>query len=331
MRQVLIAILFLGIVFGIYKLASKNKYSNNSRAIENFAVEDTKSVDRIILKDREGKTIDLSKDDGIWMVNSEYPAFKPHINILLNKTINKIKIKGPVSEAAKDNVIRYMVGEAIHVTIFKNNKQVINYYVGGANADQSGTYLHLEGSTTPYVAYIPGFSGVLLPRFSTDIKEWYSKTIFDYEQEDIKTITVTNNEEPTESFELTKLDSQYRLTPSIPTLSQVAAKSYFSLFKFKNFESYADYLTIETKDSIASQSPFLKIAVELKNGKTKELSIYRKGNINANKTLHDKHGDVIVQDVERYFATFSGFSQLVTIQEYTFGKLLVKRSNFNSR
>jgi len=292
-----------------------------------IAVDKPATVDKIILSDREDHKVILTKESDIWMVNGTYPAFKPVVDLFLNETINKVKIKGPVAKAAQDNVIRYMIVKAIHTEIYQNGKLTKNYYVGGSNTDETGTYVHLDGGTTPYVAYIPGFKGIITPKYSTDVRDWYSKTIFDYEPEEIKSISVTNFEQPSESFSLINSDGSYSIKPAGP-LSQQAAKSYFALFKFKNFEGFAPYLEQTTKDSIKKQQPLMEIAVtDLKN-EVKKLQIYRKGNFDGNQTLHDKNGDVIVADVERYFATYSGMDSLVTIQDYVFGKIITSRSLF---
>ena len=131
-------------------------------------------------------------------------------------------------------------------------------------------------------------------------------------------------------FNTQRIDSIYQIQPAIGHLSQSAARSYFSLFTFKNFEGFANYLTPKSKDSIAKAMPFMTISAVLTNGKTKELRLHRKGGITDGQTLFDKDGNTIIQDTERYFATFTGFKQIVTVQEYVFGKLITRRSYFDS-
>ena len=64
-------------------------------------------------------------------------------------------------------------------------------------------------------------------------------------------------------------------------------------------------------------------------GKPMKLNLHRKGSFQMGNSLHDKRGQLILEDTERYFASFTDFPFLVTVQEYTMGKLLVKRSYFN--
>ena len=71
----------------------------------------------------------------------------------------------------------------------------------------------------------------------------------------------------------------------------------------------------------------MTVTVKTYEGESKTLNIFRKGS-NQNKTIYDNNGDLLVKDTDRYFATFTGFDRLVTIQDYVFGKIITKRSFF---
>ncbi len=328
MKRVIGIVLFLAIAIGAYFVLTKNKYKNSATSVANFAVENVEDVDRITLKDREGNLVDLTKKGNDWFVNNNQKAFAPVMDIFLNETLAKIKIKGPVPKTARNNVIQLMVGNAVHVKVYANDEVIKDYYVGAANTDQTGTYIHIEGASTPYVSFIPGEPGILLPKFPTDAQEWYSKSIFDYKPLEMQSIDVENLENPNESFKLVRKDSAFSMLNADAGVNPNAVKSYFSLFSFKNFEGYAPYLAQSTKDSIKAQPPFMKITVTDNNNTKTTLNVYRKGSFSGDQTLIDKNGNVIVEDVERYFATFTGFDRLVTIQDYTFKKILIPRSFF---
>lgn len=327
MKQIIWIIVALCLAVGIYFYFNTNNYQKSEVSISDFSVEDISTITEVKLSNRDGENVVLSKKGDSWMVNNEYPAFEPNMDILLNTTLSKIKIKGPVPQAAKDNVIRSMISKSIHVRLYENGKEVKSYYVGGGNPTQTGTYVHIEGSKTPFIGYIPGFTGLLYPKYSCDPKEWFNKTIFDYEAEEIDRVSIKNNENPNESFVLSRNGDTYEIAPPLQGFSQVAAKSYFSLFKFKNFEGYADYINQDIKDSIRKQIPYLEIELLAGNNKHR-MKVFRKGQYLDGNTLVDKTGDEIVTDVHRYFASFDDFKYLVTIQDYTFGKILIPRSYF---
>lgn len=295
-----------------------------------FAVKNVEDIDKITIKDREGNFVILEKKGGIWYVNNDYKAFAPVVDNFLTKTLSKVRIIGPVPKPARENVIRSMVGHSKHVIIYSKGKELRNYYVGNPNPSQTGSYVHLEGSETPYIAHVIGFKGIIDPKFSSYPTDWYDRSIFDFKSDEIASISVTNHELAGESFELNRKDSTYLISPTMPNLSQSAARSYFSLFSFKNFEGFADYLTAHQKDSIAKSKPFMTISVSPIEGDIQTLRIFRKSGFSDANTLIDKSGQMLVEDTERYFATFTGFDKLVTIQDYTFGKLITKRSFFDN-
>jgi hypothetical protein len=326
-KSIIIASVLLVSILCLWKI-NDNDGESDFRNISQFAVENTKDITCIKLKDRQGNEVILSKKDSSWYVNDKLKAFKPKIESLLSETIKNIRIKGPVAKTAQQNVIRKMVGHSIHVQIFQEDQCIRDYYVGSSNPDRSSTYIHINGSNTPYEAHIFGFANLLEPKFSTHEKDWFDQTVFDFSSDEIKTIKINHFYDSTESFQLTNTESFYEIIPHLADLSQSAARSYFSLFLFKNFEGYAEYLRQEQKDSIKNAIPFMSIEVVPTKGKPIELNLHRKGSFQAGNSLYDQRGQLIVEDTERYFATFTDFPFLVTVQEYTMGKLLVKKSYF---
>ena len=322
----ILAVVVIG--FGAYIFLKNGNSEAQLRDVTNFAISDIEAVDQIKMKNRQGDEVILKKIDNKWYVNGDQLAFEPKVNQFLNKTLAKIRIKGPVQKSARENVIRSMVGDSKHIVIYSDNEVIRDYYVGRAVQNQKGSYIHLKGSDVPYIAHILGLIGVIGPQFSCKSEDWLNRTIFDYAPEEITQIEVENNEIPSESFVLNREDSIFQISPPIAGFTQSAARSYFSLFKFKNFEGFAPYLKQSSKDSIKQTKPFMRITLILKTGDQKSINIYRKTSQDGDNTLTDKKGHTIVEDTERYFATFSGFDRLVTIQEYTFGKLITKRSFF---
>ena len=110
-------------------------------------------------------------------------------------------------------------------------------------------------------------------------------------------------------------------------LSQSAARSYFALFSFKNYEGFAEYLTESTKDSIMQSAPFLTITTRTNSGEERSMRLFKKKST-TNNSLYDRNGNMIVEDTERYFAKISSYPFLVTVQHYVMGKLIAKRSYF---
>src|SRR5436190_19970475 len=65
---------------------------------QNFAVEDVSAIDRIVIKDKEGKVY-LRKEGNYWMVNDRYKAMQSKVDMLL-ETIHELRVSYPVGKAA---------------------------------------------------------------------------------------------------------------------------------------------------------------------------------------------------------------------------------------
>lgn len=329
MKRIFLLLLILVAILGIFFFIKKDSYTTVEADEIEFAVKDVSIITRIEMRNRDGKHVTLEKKNNEWWVNDKFPAFEPAVDRFLNQTISKIEVKGPVPAAAQQNVIRQMLSSAIKVSIYSGKKLLRNYYVGAADATQSGTYMWVEHAETPFIAYIPGMDGFLTPQYHIIEDDWYNRTIFDFEADEIKSIDVIYTKKPEESFFISMEHGSYRISPGIAgeQVNQSAARSYFSLFKFKNFEGYPDYLNKETLDSIRTSVPMIRLILTPVKGDKIELKVYPKGRQN-DQTVVDNKGNILAYDVERYFAQFTGFPKLVTIQEFVFGNIFANRSDF---
>lgn len=330
MKRLIIGSIALVVLIVVYFLLEAREGTGVAIEEVEFAVENIEKIDKIQMSDRSGKEVSLAKDAaGRWMVDEEYPAFNKRVQLFLEETIQDIEVKGPVAKTARDNVIRSMISNSIKVDIYNGNDLMRSYYVGDHTPDMKGTYMHMEGSESPYISYIPGHEGYIQPLFNLEPKLWYDPSIFDYSPDSIRSVEVIYMDDLERSFKLSREGEDFSIEPALASLSQQAAKSYFALFGFKNYEGFAEYLSTDMKDSIKQSFPLIKVLVEDVEGERKELNIFPKGK-EGDLSLTDENGNVLAYDPERYYATFTGFDHLVTIQEYTFGKILAKRKDFSN-
>ena len=96
-----------------------NRYLTTLRGeAYDFTVRDTASITRLFFADKSGNEVVLKRTDQGWTVNDKYDAQPVMIeNILV--TLNKLRIKMPVSLASHDNVITRMAGTNTKVEIYQ--------------------------------------------------------------------------------------------------------------------------------------------------------------------------------------------------------------------
>ncbi len=104
-----------------------NKKGTIKETLRDFAVEDTASINKIFLADKNGHTITLErKSPGLWTVNGKYNARMDAVQTLLY-TIKKIDIKEPIGKKAVDNVIKRLAAKAIKCEIYQYGENRVGF------------------------------------------------------------------------------------------------------------------------------------------------------------------------------------------------------------
>jgi len=329
MKKILIILLLIILaIIAVYKSTDKSPIQ---KELQNFALEDTSAVSKVFFADRFNNTVTLTKTNGKWLVENKYPIRTDAMEYLL-KTMKTIEVKHPVSNSLHDKIIKNLSTSAVKVEIFTDNleKAFKTYYVGGETKDMIGSYMILENSSRAFAVYIPGFNGFLAPRYNIDgavvnVDLWRNRNIFNFNPEEIKSVSVQNNDDEKESFSIYTENGDYFFTKNniskpIPSRN---GKQYFELFKNVNCEGYMN--DFSKKDSIFNSQPFHIITVEDSNANTTTLYSYHKKPEREEYLQID--GKKQEYDVDRMYAKFN--DDLLLIQFYVFDKILLKSPQFN--
>jgi hypothetical protein len=326
-------ILLAALIISSLVLFFLNKENNTiSEELSDFAVEDTSRIQKVFFADKHGNTVTLSKKEkNIWLVNNEFIARSEAVDFLL-KTIKDIEVKHPVSNSMHDRIIKNLASSAVKVEIFTENPDESHktYFIGGEAKDLIGSFMLLENSSRAFVVYIPGFNGFLSPRYTIDGTTvgsdlWRDRNIFRYNPKDIKTVSVTNHDDSTQSFKMHRQKEYYSFTKNKITkvIPESQGDTYMDLFKSVNSEGFMnDY---SKKDSIFKSKPFYTISITDQNGKTDSLVAYHK-EPKREEYMQD-NGEKLEYDVDRMYAKIN--SDLILIQFYVFDKILLRSPQFS--
>lgn len=331
-KQVKILLALVVVALAIYFVFVRKPWRSLGGDETAFDIQDTASITRIFLADvREGKVLLNREDGGNWTVDGKFDVDVRKVNLLL-QTMHDVKMRNPISQAEYNTVIRELTASGIKAEFYHGSDLVKTIYVGQATGDQSGTYMMIEGASTPYVAHIPGFVGYLTPRFPTNPVKWKSKLVFDIPETDIKTITVDYPITPEESFVVDNSGTAPIVKTPEGAPVNVAdvnfVKYYLASFKQMHGEAYDDALKAEAQDSIAHTDPFCQIKVVTKSGKEHSVQLHIKGLDKRTKQRYDDAGNPLPFDTEKFFGFANGDKNMMYIQQYNFGRLLRKRSEF---
>jgi hypothetical protein len=312
----LLLLLVVASVVAYFVFSKNNNNTLAEREDTAFSVEDTAAIDRIIITEMNGKIAELKRpaQGGRWKLNGKYDARKDATDLMLY-TLYHMRIRGPVGDDSKENVLRVMASAGKRVEIFQGgNKPVKTVYIGHTTQDHTGTYMLLETpeggrSEIPYIMHIEGFTGFLSSRFFADELEWRYTGIFDYPELDYKSFRYIVPTIPSQSFEITYAGGN---TISMRTgfngkdfglevtdFDTVKVKDLLIRLKKVHVESYNTLLKQEAQDSIRQVIPYIQLSVLDKNNQITSLNLYQK---RASKTHYDDQGKLIEYDLEYIWA-----------------------------
>lgn len=305
-----------------------------------FAVLDTANVTKIFIADLDTNEVLLERANGGWIINGQHTANQHKVDVMLN-TMLKLRVRGPVSKASHDNVIKRMAGISVKVEVyeivpkinlfdriklFPTEKRTKVYYVGDVPKDNIGTFMLKEGADQAYITYITGFKGFVMSRYSPLEDDWRDHTIFKKRLNEIQSVTVEFNEEPYQSYHIEKLDRhQFKLTrladqyvyPEYDTLRLLNFLTSFSDIRFEALLNHN--MPSQKRDSIIS-SPFLhRITLVDIHGDSTSVTSFTKKKFADHLDVEEK---LVPVDLDRMYALVNDDRDFVLLQYFVFDKVL---------
>lgn len=332
-------LILLGVVFlllggtALFLYLKKNKWNTlEDNPFVHFAIEDTASISKFTIQDRNGEVAILERTAGNgWTINHDFVARRDAIDNLLN-VFHKIKVKGDVPAKAKENMLSIMATSAKEVKIYgKNGEWLKTFYIGPNTQDHAGTIMLLETpedgrGEDPYITYLEEKTGFLNPFFFTSQNEWRSTHVFVYPNHTIQSIEILNFTTPNESLKLSYLGNNKlqmdgwvngRLQP-VSRLDTTLAFDVLKRFEKVHLESYNTLLKPQTADSIMRTQPVFLVTVTDQSGVQTHLSLYLK---RAKDMTYDAMGQLTPFDPD-YFWAKTDKNELGLAQYFVFEPLL---------
>ncbi len=336
MRKIVAIALTLLVLIGLALYVSNSDSSSTiSGELSNFAVEDTSSITKIFLADKNNQAITLDKTQNGWMVNGTFQAREDIMQVLL-ETIKKIKVRSPVSRSSFENIVKSIASNSVKVEIYQGgDKPSKVYYVGGPNQDHTGTYMLLEGSNVPFLMHIEGFRGYITPRYFTNINEWRTNAIFALPPQQIQSIQLDFPKEPTKSWKINKSESNslgfeinYLQTGKLfSAIDTGYLARYIKRYEMVYFEGFEETKTQNYIDSIIDTTPEQIYTVTDTQGNSTEIKVYLKP---VKKGSEDYDGNPIDCDLDRLYGYLNN-KDFVVIQHVIFDPLEKRPEDFLKR
>ena len=314
----LVAILIL--TYTAISLSEKENVSGDLSLID-FAIEDTASVDKIIVYDSYmDQEFTVKRDENGTWVDKDGNCVQQEIPKVMLETFLKATLKGYVSEGATENMYNLLMAKHKSVKIFQNGKWTKTWYVGHPTQDHNGTHMLLETpdvkSDNPVIMSMKGFYGILEPRFHADPKKYQCSFMFSFDRTDIEQVQLVNRIEPTENFEISHRNGDYIVTSNgIPLKGIIKDNLTFYLNGFKNIHFNQPNYTLSPEDIEEMKNKPADYELKI-SGKTSsyELDLYRRLDPEAS-------ADTLLYDQDYLWGVLPK-GEVVRMQYYVVGPLI---------
>jgi hypothetical protein len=331
---ILIAVLLILASMAVFIYKSKHKSTTIDEDSRNFKFKDTAAITKIFIADKDGNKSTIKRTQKGWIVNDKYSCRRDAILNLL-EVIKFVEVKMPVEKAAKESVLKFMASTALKVEIYSGDEMVKQYYVGHETPDSEGSYLLLtdietgENYKDPFVCFIPGFKGYLLPRYIAKENEWRDRLVINYIPPQIKQIKVSHINSPDSSFSIDLINTTSFKLKSISgadlPFDEKKIKQYLAYFQNISYEALITGKNKKLTDSLEKNKPFCVIYITTTDFKTDEYKFYYK---QPNPNITPEHGITYQTDPDRLYLQFANNKEWALIQFYVFGKILVSKTYF---
>lgn len=338
----IVIIAVLVIIAGI--LIGNNRYLSTLRGeAADFTVYDTASITKLFFADKSGNQVVLQRNGNGWTVNDEYTANQNMVNEMLY-TLNRMRIKMPVSIKKSDNIVTRMSSTNTKVEVYQmlprinlfnkvklfyHEKRSKVFYIGDVTQDNQGTYVLKEGGDKVYIVHLHGFRGFISSRFTANLIDWRDHTIFNEKMANIESVKLEINDDPDNGF-IIKENGRYQYTMNRLNGEPVAfdtlrVLNLMSSFGNVRFEAFLNDVEPARRDSIIN-SPFQqRLTLTTKDGKSSSVTTYTM-RANADMFLYSEDDlenyDDMIKDPDHKYALLSDGNEFVLIQDFVFGKLL---------
>lgn len=307
-----------------------------------FAYEHISQIQRIFISDWGTNQAELIRqpDGSSWLyVNKAtgrtFPA-RPDAMRSLLESIEKIRVRMKVADAAAPNVIKSMTGTSRKIQLFDAQGNILrSYSVGGPAERGEGTFMLMDGATRPCVTYIPGWVGSVHTRFIVTEALWRDKALFRLNPNDVEQVQVEYQDplQMQHSFRINKKgEKNYDVLP-VSSVTNVIGNDKQNkdnvLTYMDDFNSVvAEVIVYDKKirDSVIVQKTFATVQYKTKSDTAlHQFKLYPMFNPGANR------GDGrpgVRQQIERYYVDAGNEDNFYVVQHPVIQKILWGYSYF---
>ncbi len=253
-------------VIALFLNAGKNEEVDK----EVFKVQQLDEIDRVQLSSK-GRDVNLSFNGSRWMVNEAYQADDQLITVLF-ATLQQAVPKRLIASSIRDSVSNAIRTQGIHISLFKEEEKLKNFYVGGDEASRL-TYF-MDDDNGPYIMNIPGYRVYVAGIFEVDENGWRDKRIFNFNWRNFKSLKTEILSQPNQGFEIKDVGTGFDLVNS-PTSDTTKLNNYLDAVSLLVAKQFVLRGSDHRYDSLLQTQPYVTIEVFDLGDNVYKLGLYR--------------------------------------------------------
>jgi len=272
---VLCLVLFLCV--GIYYYFSSQAEPLSDSEYQ-FKVENTDAIQKVKVTHPSGAQVVLLRQEDHWQLASGRRVRENAI-VNLMRAVKNVELQFIPGQAARPGMLDDLRRQGVMVEIFgENQEELMAYQVGGATPDERGTYMMRKGSSTPVVTTMPGWEGSLRIRFWMPELDWFDRSIFRTDLEDIERVQMLYHDVPSASFVLQRAGDDFVCAPLGASRAEAFRVQKAAMERYLiGFQSVGAEAVLSQSDfdgAMSDYPPYATIELDLK-GKKYAYVIYR--------------------------------------------------------
>jgi len=245
-----------------------------------FAIADSGTVTKIILKTNQNPELEFTKPFENWLINNSIQADDEKMFNLI-QFVYKARVKRPVYKEKIEMSVNQLKSKGLKVNYMGEKGVLKSFWLGYFGGVEDELVAMMDGFQTPYIVQLPGFSGSLAQLFKPEIEAWKTRLIFSSKISYIENLKVSFNYYPKNSFEIEKMGNKHSVQ-DLPKADSMRLYSYLQLFEQVAIKEWI--ANFAKKDSLLNQNPAFEINLTDRNPKkSNNIMIYfddkQKGNI----------------------------------------------------
>jgi hypothetical protein len=327
-KKIILLILSIAVIAGLayYALNLKKTSGKSISELIEFNVEDTSTVDKIIITDSFGQKMEVIRNGQTWTDVNGGCITQTNVHFIL-EALKNIEFKGYLPDNSHKQFINLMSAQSTKVEIFQDGDWIKTWFIGPAAQDHYGQIMLLEDSELgksdiPVMMKIKGLQGIIEPRFFADARKWMCTNIFSLAVDKISKVDVKFYDEPSRSFTVTKNKNKmgvYQQGKKLSQLDTAMVYRYLQNYKKIHFDLPNYELNDKQIDSLKKSQPFATITVNEVSGKSNKLRLFR---IKSEFEQRNEFGNTVNVDMNKFWCELPN-GQLVKCQYFVFNPLLL--------